>query len=155
MITAGVSQDRAGATTVADSSYINYQKPKSLDLDDLITNNHLAIESSSLSRTGGLEGRVPIGKQIYPVGVIRTNSGMPTINVTFRALTQTGLRSLWNLLEANRFDYAFLNTKRIDTPTTAHRTLVIKPVNGKIDKTAAQGKYYSASITFMALGEKR
>ena len=155
VITAGVSQDRAGATTVADASYINYQKPKSLDLDDLITNSHLAIESSSLSRTGGLEGRVPIGKQIYPVGVVRTNSGMPTINVTFRALTQTGLRSLWNLLEANRFDYAFLNTKRIDTPTTAHRTLVIKPVNGKIDKTATQGKYYSASITFMALGEKR
>lgn len=154
-IISGVSQDRLGSTTASHTMKIKYQKPKSIDIDELIANNHLTVENSSLSRSGGLEGRVPIGQQIYPVGVIRTNSGMPTLNVTLKALSQTGLRALWNMLEANRYDYVFINSKRIDTPTTAHRTLIVKPINGKIDKSGSDGKYYSVSMTFMALGEKR
>ena len=154
-VLAGVSQDRLGETTVTDTMKINYQKPKSVDLDELIANGHLAIESSTVGRTGGLDGRVPIGKQIYPVGVVRTNSGMPTLNVTFRTLTQTGLLTLWNLLEANRYDYVYLNSKRIDSPTIAHRNLIIKPINGNLKKDAAGGKYYLAQMSFMIIGEKR
>ena len=154
-MTAGVSQDALGDTTRTDSVYINYQKPKSVDLNELIANKHLAIESSNYTRTGGLEGRVPIGKQIYPVGVVRTNSGMPIIDLKLRALTQTGLRVLWNIMEANRYDYVSINSKRIDTPITAHRDLMIKATNGNLSKTAADNKYYTGTFKFMVLGEKR
>ena len=58
-------------------------------------------------------------------------------------------------MEANRYDYVSINSKRIDTPITAHRDLMIKATNGNLSKTAADNKYYTGTFKFMVLGEKR
>lgn len=155
VVTSGVSQDQIGSTTETSNLYINYQKPKSISLDTLIDQGDIALESSNYSRTGGLEGRVPIGKQIYPVGVVRTNSGTPNIDLKIKALTQAGLRILWNIMDGNRYDYMFINTKRLDTITSSHRDLIIKLINGSLNKGASDSKFYNGSFKFMIIGEKR
>ena len=153
--TTNVSQVPTTTPARASNVVVNYHVQEELNLDELMGLNHLALLSSNYNRAGGLDGKVPLGKQIYPIGTIRTNSGMPTLNLNFKILSQTGLRTIWNIIEGNRYDYCYIGTDRIDAPTTNHRTFVLKMVNGTVTKTTDDSKYYNATLSFMIIGEQR
>ena len=97
---------------------------------------------------------MPVGDRAYPIGISRTSAGLPTITATFKALDQTGLRTLWNLLEGTRYDWCLLESDRIDSPATPQRTFVLKLQDGSLKRDAASGKHYTASLKFVAIGEE-
>ena len=145
------------ATTPATTSNVtvNYHYPEQIILDEYIANQSLALLSSNYTRAGGLDGKVPLGKQIYPIGIIRTNSGMPMLNLTFKVLSQTGLRVIWSIIEGNRYDYCFIGSDRIDAPSSSHRDFILKMVNGNVERSTDDSTYYNATLSFMIIGEKR
>ena len=153
-ITCNVSQVPTTTPATGTTINVNYHVPEQLDLDSII-GQHAALLSSNYTRAGGLDGKIPLGKQIYPIGTIRTNSGMPTLNITLKLLTQTALRTIWSLIEGNRYDYSYIGTDRIDTPSSTHRTLILKLINGNVNRTTDDSKYYNASLSFMIIGEQR
>jgi len=152
--TLGVSQSRIAASPQTTTLTIRHRVPHELDLDSLIDSGNIALVDATISRAGGLTGRMPVGDRAYPIGISRTSAGLPTITATFKALDQTGLRTLWNLLEGTRYDWCLLESDRIDSPATPQRTFVLKLQDGSLKRDAASGKHYTASLKFVAIGEE-
>ena len=152
--TLGVSQSRIAASPQTTTLAIRHRVPNELDLDSLIDSGNIALVDATISRAGGLTGRMPVGDRAYPIGISRTSAGLPTITATFKALDQTGLRTLWNLLEGTRYDWCLLESDRIDSPATPQRTFVLKLQDGSLKRDAASGKHYTASLKFVAIGEE-
>ena len=125
----------------------------SLDLDTLADAGHIAIQSANLSRSGGISSQMALGGKNYPIGTTRTSMGMPTLEVTVRALTQTGYRSIWNLIEGDRYEWATIDSKKVDTPDTAYKQLRMRLSNGSINKDPAMASQYTASLSFIIIGE--
>ena len=127
--------------------------PSTLDLDTLADANNIAIEKVNITRSGGITAQMPLGIRRYPVGVTRTKLGVPKVSVQAKALTQTGYRALFSLVEGNRYDYVFLDSKKLDTPTTSYRTLRMRLEAGNITKDTADPNVYLANLTFVIVGE--
>ena len=125
----------------------------SLDLDTLADAGHIAIQSANLSRSGGISSQMALGGKNYPIGTTRTSMGMPKLEVTVRALTQTGYRSIWNLIEGDRYEWATIDSKKVDTPDTAYKQLRMRLSNGSINKDPAMAAQYTASLSFIIIGE--
>ena len=96
---------------------------------------------------------MPLGIRRYPVGVARTKLGVPKVSVTAKALDQTGYRALFSLVEGNRYDYVFLDSKKLDSPTTSYRTLRMRLENGNINKDTTDPNVYLANLSFIIVGE--
>jgi len=94
-----------------------------------------------------------LGIRRYPVGVVRTKLGIPKVSVQAKALDQTGYRALFSLVEGNRYDYVFLDNKKLDSPTASYRTLRMRLDTGNITKDIADPNVYIANLTFVVLGE--
>jgi len=125
----------------------------SLDLDTLADAGDIAIQSANLSRSGGISSRMALGSKNYPIGTTRTSMGMPTLEVTVRALTQTGYRSIWTLVEGDRYEWATIDSKKVDTPDTAYKQLRMRLSNGSISKDPTMASQYTASLSFIIIGE--
>ena len=97
---------------------------------------------------------MPLGIRRYPVGVTRTKLGIPKVSVQVKALDQTGYRALFSLVEGNRYDYVFLDSKKLDSPTTSYRTLRMRLESGNITKDVADPNVYLANLSFVILGEE-
>ena len=127
--------------------------PETLDLDTLADANNIAIEKVNLTRSGGISAQMPLGIRRYPVGVTRTKLGIPKVSVQVKALDQTGYRALFSLVEGNRYDYVFLDSKKLDSPSTSYRTLRMRLESGNITKDVADPNVYLANLSFVILGE--
>ena len=136
-----------------DNVNIRAVSPKTLDLDTLADASNIAIEKVNLTRSGGLSAQMPLGIRRYPVGVTRTKLGVPKVSIQAKALDQTGYRALFSLVEGNRYDYVFLDSKKLDSPTTSYRTLRMRLETGNITKDTADPNVYVASLNFVILGE--
>jgi len=127
--------------------------PSTLDLDTLADANNIAIEKVNITRSGGITAQMPLGIRRYPVGVTRTKLGVPKVSVQAKALTQTGYQALFSLVEGNRYDYVFLDSKKLDAPATSYRTLRMRLEAGNITKDTADPNVYLANLTFVIVGE--
>ena len=127
--------------------------PKTLDLDTLAETSSIAIEKVNLTRSGGISTQMPLGIRRYPVGVTRTKLGIPKVTVQAKALDQTGYRALFSLVEGNRYDYVFLDSKKLDSPTTSYRTLRMRLESGNLTKDTVDPNVYLANLNFVILGE--
>ena len=127
--------------------------PKTLNLDDLALTSNIAIEKVNLTRSGGISTQMPLGIRRYPVGVTRTKLGVPKVTVQAKALDQTGYRALFSLVEGNRYDYVFLDSKKLDSPTTSYRTLRMRLESGNLTKDTVDPNVYLANLNFVILGE--
>ena len=154
VITLATSQSRLALSPQTTTLNIRHRLPRELDLDSLIDSGHIALVDATVSRAGGVVGKMPVGDRQYPIGISRTSAGMPTITATIKVLNQTGLRTLWNLLEGNRYDWCLLESDRIDSPALPHRTFVLKMQDGSLKRDGASGKHYTASLKFIAIGEE-
>ena len=155
------AQDKSSTTTNHNFSYhwsedsveIQVVTPDTLDLDTLADANNIAIEKVNLTRSGGISSQMPLGIRRYPVGVVRTKLGLPKVAIQVKALTQTGYRALFSLVEGNRYDYVFLDSKKLDVPTTSYRTLRMRLEAGNITKDTVDPNVYLANLSFIILGE--
>jgi hypothetical protein len=127
--------------------------PETLDLDTLADASDIAIEKINLTRSGGISSQMPLGIRRYPVGVTRTKLGVPKVAVQIKALSQTGYRALFSLVEGNRYDYVFLDSKKLDSPTTSYRTLRMRLESGNLAKDTLDPNVYLANLSFIILGE--
>ena len=132
---------------------IRFSQPRTLDLDDEINNGAILIQSATLSRSGGLGSSMPLGERRYPIGAIRTKIGTPTVTVRLRVITQAGLRAIWSLIEGDTYDYTFLDSRKINTPTLPYRSLRMRLDNGTLDRDSSMANQYSANLNFIVLGE--
>lgn len=124
-----------------------------LDLDTMVDNGDLAILSANLSRSGGLASRMPLGSRAYPISPTRTSLGLPTMAVSVRTLTQTGYRKIWNLIEGDRYEWSTIDSKKVDSPSTAYKQLRLRLSNGNLNKDPAMANQYVASLNFIVIGE--
>ena len=128
--------------------------PNTLDLDSLVDNSHIALLNSSISRSGGISAQMPLGDRKYPIGVVRTKAGNPKLSLSLRILTQTGLSAISSVVEGDVYDYCFLDSDKIDTPSAAFKSYKLKAESGSLDRDPSQAAQYLASIEFTIMGEE-
>ena len=144
-----------GSTVAStDSTTVKVSYPKTLDLDTELDSGSIAISNVNLSRSGGLNANMPLGVRRYPVAGVRTSMGNPTLSCTLRALTDAGFTKIFALLEGGVYDYVFLDTKKIDSPTTAFKSFKMRLLSGSITKTPDLANQYIASLQFAVVGEE-
>ena len=155
------AQDKSSTTTNHNFGYhwsedtvdVRAVSPSSLDLDTLADASNIALQKVTLTRSGGISSQMPLGIRRYPVGVVRTKLGIPKVAIQAKALDQTGYRALFSLVEGNRYDYVFIDSKKLDAPTTSYRTLRMRLESGNIMKDVKDPNTYNAALTFVVLGE--
>tara|TARA_R110000824_G_scaffold12771_1_gene55789 strand:- start:1193 stop:3877 length:2685 start_codon:yes stop_codon:yes gene_type:complete len=145
-----VFQDSADVTqTIRFES----EEHDTLDLDTQADAGHIAIQSANLKRGGGLNSLMSLGGKSYPVGTTRTKMGTPLVSLNVRALTQTGYRQIWNLIEGGRYEWATIDSKKVDVPGTAYKQLRMRLSDGSIAKDPSMASQYTASLNFVVIGE--
>tara|TARA_R100001082_G_scaffold86388_1_gene52984 strand:- start:228 stop:3419 length:3192 start_codon:yes stop_codon:yes gene_type:complete len=126
------------------------------DLDsttNALTSADIAILSANKSRSGGLSATMPLGADKYPVSVIRNKAGLPTMSVSLRILSSTGLRRIRSLIEGDTYDYVFLDSNQVDSPSTKEVTYRMKLSDGSLNKSPELGNEYLADLEFVIVGE--
>ena len=124
-----------------------------LDLDTQADAGHIAIQDANLTRSGGISSLMPLGGKSYPIGTTRTRMGSPSVSLSVRALTQTGYRQLWNLIEGGRYEWVTIDSKKVDAPGTAYKQLRMRLNTGSLKKDPSLASQYTASLSFIVIGE--
>mgnify|MGYP003116107062 CR=1 FL=1 len=127
--------------------------PRTLDLDSLAVAD-IAILNTSISRSGGVNAAMALGDRKYPITGFNTKLGNITLNANIRVLTQTGFRQIWSLIEGDRYDFVFLDSSQIDTPTTVYKSYRLKLTSGSINKSPDNASQYLAALKFVVVGEE-
>ena len=118
-----------------------------------LTSTDIAILSADKSRSGGLSATMPLGGDKYPINVIRNKIGLPTMSVSLRILSSTGLRRIRSLIEGDTYDYVFIDSNQIDSPSTKEVTYRMKLSDGSLKKAPEMGSDYLADLSFVIVGE--
>jgi len=146
--------------TDLDLTSVNLVQPIALDLNTVGTYGHLKLTTADISilnadinRDGGLTTVMPLGERKYPLGVTRTSMGLPTMSVNLRIHSQAAYRSIISLIEGDTYDYVFIDSTQVDTPTTAYVTYRMKYIAGDLRKSPETTNEYLASINFVIVGE--
>ena len=79
--------------------------------------------------------------------------GLPLMTVDVRVHSQSGYKSLLSLIEGDTYDYAFMDSTQVDTPTSAYVTFRMKYVNGNLRKSPETTNEYLATLNFVIVGE--
>ena len=161
-ITASVVSTVEGQSTTAnlDTSSevtqdirIENETQNTLDLDTIASSGDIAILSADISRSGGMASQMALGNRVYPIGATRTSMGEPSLSLNVRALTQSGYRKIWNLIEGGRYEWATIDSKKVDSPSTAYKQLRMRLTDGSINKDPSMASQYVASLNFIVIGE--
>tara|TARA_R100000315_G_C5234668_1_gene146063 strand:- start:1319 stop:4189 length:2871 start_codon:yes stop_codon:yes gene_type:complete len=129
------------------------EQHNTLDFDTIADAGEIAIQNASLKRGGGIGSTMPLGSKAYPVGATRTRMGSPTLSLSIRTLTQTGYRRIWNLIEGGRYEWATIDSKKVDAPSTAYKQLRMRLASGSLNKDPKMASHYTASLNFIVIGE--
>ena len=128
--------------------------PRTLDLDSMASSGDIAILNANISRSGGTTAAMVLGDRRYPVGGFSAKLGQVQMAVNVRILSQTGFQKMWSLVEGDTYDFALLDSKKVDTPATAYRSYRLKLSGGSITKTPETTSQYTASLKFIVMGEE-
>ena len=129
------------------------EEHNTLDFDTITDAGDIAIQNASLKRGGGMGSTMPLGSKSYPVGATRTRMGSPTLTLSVRTLTQAGYRKIWNLIEGGRYEWATIDSKKVDAPSTAYKQLRMRLASGSLNKDPSMASQYTASLSFIVIGE--
>ena len=141
------------ANTATDTLTVRGVGLSTLNLDTLVDSGDIAISSFNLSRQGGASASMPLGDRRYPIGGTVSKLGLVDMSVSIRILTQDGYRQIYSLIEGDRYDYVFLKTNNIDTPSSSYKTYRMKLNTGTLNKTSELASQYTASLSLLVLGE--
>ena len=125
-----------------------------LDLDALASSGDIAILNYNIGRSGGASAIMPLGDRRYPIGGTHSSLGMLSMRISIRILTQAGYRAIYSLIEGDRYDFAFLDNKKVDTPTSPYKSYRMKLSDGEISKDTDMASQYLASLTMIIMGEE-
>ena len=154
----GTDATAASAPWIYRDSYTSVSvrgvTPRTLDLDSMASSNDIAILNANISRSGGTTAAMVLGDRRYPVGGFSAKLGQVQMAVNVRILSQTGFQKMWSLVEGDTYDFALLDSKKVDTPATAYRSYRLKLSGGSITKTPETTSQYTASLKFIVMGEE-
>ena len=156
-ITHDIVDDNAQSSATTSTQTIQVISDDRLvyDLATDVDAGHIAILNTTLARSGGLSPVMTTGDRRYPLGLSRTKLGLPTLTMNVRVMSNEGLRNMWSLVEGDRFAWVTLKKNLIDAPDplVPYRTLRLKPTAASLSKTPTDNKDYTASLTFVVMGE--
>jgi len=141
------------SSEVTQTIRIENEEQNNLDLDTIATSGDIAILSANLNRSGGLASQMALGSRVYPIGATRTSMGEPSLSLNIRIITQAGYRKIWNLIEGGRYEWATIDSKKVDAPSTAYKQLRMRLLDGGLDKDPSMASHYLASLNFVVIGE--
>ena len=118
------------------------------------TNGDISISNYAIKRNGGASATMPLGDRRYPIGGTVTKLGVVDMSVNIRILTQAGYRQIYSLIEGDRYDYVFLESNDVDTPSSAYKSYRMKLNSGTINKTSELASQYTAVLNLLILGEE-
>jgi len=157
IITHDVVDDNAQASAATSTQTIQILSDNTLTytLTTDVDAGNIAILNTTLSRSGGLSPIMTTGDRRYPLGLSRTKLGLPTLTMSVRVMSNEGLRNMWSLVEGDRFAWVTLKKHLIDAPDplVPYKTLRLKPTAASLSKTPTDNKDYTASLTFVVMGE--
>ena len=153
LATSTTSQNLATSADVTQALRFESEVHNTLDLDTQADAGHIAIQDANLTRSGGISSLMPLGGKSYPIGTTRTRMGSPSVSLSVRALTQTGYRQLWNLIEGGRYEWVTIDSKKVDAPGTAYKQLRMRLNTGSLKKDPSLASQYTASLSFIVIGE--
>jgi hypothetical protein len=137
-----------------DTTLVRAVNVSTLDLDTLASNGDIAISNYRIGRSGGASATMPLGDRRYPISSTNSRLGTVTMNVQLRILTQAGYRQIYSLIEGDRYDYVFLQSNDVDTPTNSYKSFRMKVNSGEISKSTDLSSQYTASLNLLILGEE-
>lgn len=140
--------------TDSDTTLVRAVGLSTLDLNTLADSGAIAISNYKIGRTGGASATMPLGDRRYPIGSTNSRLGSVNMNVQLRILTQAGYRQIYSLIEGDRYDYVFLDSNNVDTPSDSYRTFRMKLSSGEIVKSSDLSSQYTASLSLIILGEE-
>ena len=98
--------DNLGSTGDASVNiYTTFRDQTYLDLNASADSGYFALQSASLTRSGGLSAAMPLGERRYPPGAVHTKHGLPKMAMTIRVIDITGFNRMYRLLN-NSYNYA-------------------------------------------------
>ena len=147
------SQSLQSSADVTQALRFVSEEHNTLDFDTQADAGNIAIQGANFKRGGGLNSLMALGGKSYPIATTRTKMGPPVLSLTVRALTQTGYRQLWNLIEGGRYEWATIDSKKVDVPGTAYKQLRLKLSDGTLNKDPSMASQYTASLNFVVIGE--
>ena len=149
------SATHAFQTSTAVTQVLRFvsEEYNTLDFDTIADAGEIAIQNASLKRGGGIGSTMPLGSKAYPTGATRTRMGSPTLSLTVRTLTQAGYRRIWNLIEGGRYEWATIDSKKVDAPGTAYKQLRMRLASGSLNKDPNMASQYTATLNFIVIGE--
>ena len=137
-----------------DTTLVRAVNVSTLDLDTLASNGDIAISNYRIGRSGGASATMPLGDRRYPISSTNSRLGTVSMNVQLRILTQAGYRQIYSLIEGDRYDYVFLESNDVDTPTNSYKSFRMKVSSGEISKSTDLSSQYTASLNLLILGEE-
>ena len=147
------TKTNATASNVTQVVTFESEEYHTLDLDTQADSGNIAILNSQFKRSGGMQGIMALGNRRYPIGTTRTRLGSPALTLSIRVLNQTGYRNLWNLIEGDRYNWATIDSKKVDSPSTAYKQIRMRLVDGTLTKDPSMASQYTASLNFIVIGE--
>ena len=154
----GTDATAAGAPWIYRDSYtslvVRGVSPRALDLDSMASSGDIAILDANITRTGGATAAMVLGDRRYPVGGFSAKLGDVAMSLNIRMLSQTGFQKIWSLIEGDTYDFAFIDSKKVDSPDTAYKSYKLKLTSGSIKKSPEHASQYLASLKCIVLGEE-
>ena len=142
------------ANTDSDTLTVRGVGLNTLDLNTLADSGDISISNYSIKRNGGASATMPLGDRRYPIGGTASRLGVVDMTVNIRILTQAGYRQIYSLIEGDRYDYVFLESNDVDTPSSAYKSYRMKLNSGTLNKTSELASQYTAALNLLVLGEE-
>ena len=150
-ISVDVTDNLAGVGGAAANIRTVFRDVTSLDLNALGDSGNIAIESASLTRSGGINAVMPLGERRYPPGAVHTSHGLPKMNINIRIIDSTGFTKIYRLLN-NSYNYAIYQHHDSTFTTWVKYRLKLESFTVNRDPVNLQHQIVSAS--FFVIGEE-
>ena len=145
-------EDNLSSTAAAPVNiFTTFRDQTSLDLNALADSGNIAIQSASLSRSGGINAAMPLGERRYPPNAVHTRHGLPKLSMTVRVIDDTGFNRIYRLLN-NSYNYGIY--QHHDTTFTSWVKYRLKLENFTVNRDPQNLQHQVVNISFFIVGEE-
>lgn len=145
-------EDNLSTTAAAPVNiFTTFRDQTSLDLNALADSGNIAIQSASLSRSGGINAAMPLGERRYPPNAVHTRHGLPKLSMTVRVIDDTGFNRIYRLLN-NSYNYGIY--QHHDTTFTSWVKYRLKLENFTVNRDPQNLQHQVVNISFFIVGEE-
>jgi len=144
--------DNLGVTAdAAINLYTTFRDQTYLDLNASADSGIFAIQTASLSRSGGMSAAMPLGERRYPPDAVHTKHGLPKMTMTVRVINSTGFNRMYRLLN-NSYNYAVY--QHHDTSFASWVKYRLKLESFTVNRDPQNLQHQVVNLSFFIVGEE-